>query len=57
MVPPAAKLNNDMEVVNSLATADGFKALVVARPNALQELSVQVLDLPEHLNGDVARPQ
>ena len=54
---PAAKLNNDVEVVNSVATADGFKALVVARPNALQELSVQVLDLPEHLNGDVARPQ
>ena len=54
---PAAKLNNDVEVVNSIATADGFKALVVAKPSALQELSVQVLDLPEHLNGDVARPQ
>ncbi|WP_168460821.1 folate-binding Fe/S cluster repair protein [Acinetobacter sp. A1] len=54
---PADKLNNDVEVVNSLATADGFKALVVAKPSALEELSVQVLDLPEHLNGDVARPQ
>ncbi|MBF4520707.1 folate-binding Fe/S cluster repair protein [Acinetobacter towneri] len=54
---PADKLNNDVEVVNSLATADGFKALVVAKPSALEELSVQVLDLPEYLNGDVARPQ
>ena len=54
---PADKLNNDVEVVNSLATANGFKALVVAKPSALEELSVQVLDLPEYLNGDVARPQ
>jgi len=54
---PAAKLNNDVEVVNSIATAEGFKALVVAKPSALEELAVQVLALPEHLNGDVARPQ
>ncbi len=54
---PAAKLNNDVEVVNSIATAEGFKALAVAKPSALEELAVQVLALPEHLNGDVARPQ
>ena len=46
-----------VEVVNSTQTTDGYIALVVAKPAALQELGLQVLDLPEALSGDVARPQ
>ena len=53
----ATQLNNDVEVVNSIAVDGGYKALVVAKPVALEELGLQVLDLPEALNGDVARPQ
>ena len=44
-------------MVNSAAFESGFIALVVARPDALAELEVTVLDLPEYLSGDVARPQ
>jgi tRNA-modifying protein YgfZ len=51
------KLHNDIEVVNAIATENGYKALVVAKPAALVELGLEVLDLPEYLNGDVARPQ
>ena len=39
------------------AFENGYIALVVARPEALDELEVTVLDLPESLSGDVARPQ
>lgn len=53
----ATQLNNDVEVVNSITVDGGYKALVVAKPAALEELGLQVLDLPEALNGDVARPQ
>jgi folate-binding Fe-S cluster repair protein YgfZ len=53
----ATQLNNDVEVVNSIAVDGGYKALVVAKAAALEELGLQVLDLPEALNGDVARPQ
>ena len=54
---PASQLNKDVEVVNSIAFEDGYLALVIAKPAALEELGVAVLDLPEVLNGDVARPQ
>ena len=54
---PATKLNNDVEVVNSVQIGDQYKALVVAKPALLEELSLDVLELPEALNGDVARPQ
>ncbi len=54
---PAAKLHNDVQVVNSIAVEGGYKALVVAKPTALEELGLTVLPLPEALNGDVARPQ
>lgn len=53
----ASKLNNDVEVVNSVNIDGGFKALAVAKPEALIELGLTVLDLPEALSGDVARPQ
>ncbi|NUG02289.1 CAF17-like 4Fe-4S cluster assembly/insertion protein YgfZ [Acinetobacter oleivorans] len=53
----ATQLNNDIEVVNSVANDEGYLALVVAKPTALQELGLQVLELPEALSGDVARPQ
>lgn len=53
----ASKLHNDVEVVNSIGTDEGYQALVVAKPEALVELDVQVLELPEALSGDVARPQ
>ncbi|WP_353168939.1 folate-binding Fe/S cluster repair protein [Acinetobacter sp.] len=57
-VPAAAEqLNKGVQVVNSAAFENGYIALVVARPDALAELDVTVLDLPEHLSGDVARPQ
>jgi hypothetical protein len=29
---------------------------VIAKPTALEELGLDILDLPEALNGDVARP-
>ena len=54
---PTEQLNAHVQVVNSVATTDGYVALVVARPEALAELDVTVLDLPESLSGDVARPQ
>ena len=53
----ATKLNNDVEVVNSIITDEGYQALVVAKPEALAELDVKVLELPEALSGDVARSQ
>lgn len=53
----ASKLSNDVEVVNSIAIDGSYKALVVAKPAALEELGLTVLDLPEALSGDVARPQ
>lgn len=54
---PLTKLNADVEVVNSIANGSGYLALVIAKPNAFEALDVEVLDLPESLNGDVARAQ
>ncbi|NHB58659.1 CAF17-like 4Fe-4S cluster assembly/insertion protein YgfZ [Acinetobacter shaoyimingii] len=54
---PATQLNSNVQIVNSIAVNEGYKALVVAKPAALEELSLDVLDLPEALNGDVARPK
>ena len=53
---PATQLSKDVEVVNSIAFEDGYLALVIAKPAALAELGMTVLDLPDALNGDVARP-
>ena len=54
---PATQLNKDIQIVNSIAIDGGYKALVVAKPAALEELGLQILALPTSLNGDVARPQ
>ena len=51
------QLHKGVQVVNSAAIENGYIALVIARPEALAELDVAVLDLPESLSGDVARPQ
>lgn len=51
------QLDKSVQVVNSVAIQNGYLALVIARPEALTDLKVKVLDLPEHLSGDVARPQ
>ena len=51
------QLHNNVQVVNSIAIDGGYKALVVAKPEALEEIGVTVLALPEALSGDVARPQ
>lgn len=51
------QLHNNVQVVNSIAVDGGYKALVVAKPEALNEIEVTVLELPEALSGDVARPQ
>ncbi len=53
---PATQLNKDVEVVNSVNINDGYLALVIAKPTALEELGLDILDLPVALNGDVARP-
>ncbi len=54
---PTEQLHKNVQVVNSTSTAAGYVALVVARPEALAELDLTVLALPEALNGEVARPQ
>lgn len=54
---PTEQLHKSVQVVNSAATDTGYVALVVARPEALEELDLTVLDLPDALSGDVARPQ
>ena len=51
------QLHNNVQVVNSVAVEGGYQALVVAKPEALEEIEVTVLELPEALSGDVARQQ
>lgn len=48
----------DVHIVNAMASEQGWFGLVVAKPSALQVLAdVRILDLPDALNGDVARPK
>lgn len=55
-VPAAGtELDKDIQVVNAIASPNGWLALVVAKPSALAASIYQVLDLPEGLNGDVGR--
>jgi folate-binding protein YgfZ len=42
-------------IVNVVETREGWEALVVAKPDALIESGLVILDLPEALNGEVGR--
>jgi hypothetical protein len=44
-----------VQVVNSIATASGFEALVVAKPAAIDAAGLTVLALPDALSGEVGR--
>lgn len=53
--PTAGDKLDKIQVVNTVTTADGFEALVVARPEHLTESELTVLELPPALQADVAR--
>ena len=55
--PAAGEKLGKVQVVNAMASKDGFSALVVARPEQLAENELIVLDLPPILQADVARPK
>ena len=55
--PSAGEKLEKIQVVNAIATAEGFEALVVARPEYLAESELTVLTLPPTLQADVARPK
>lgn len=55
MPTAGAELAKDVQVVNAVAIDDGWQALVVAKPNALSDADLKVMDLPEALNGEVGR--
>ncbi len=57
IVPAAGDKLDKIQVVNAIATAEGFEALVVARPEHLADSELTLLELPPALQGDVARPQ
>ena len=58
-VPAAGDKLEKIQVVNAIAdddiNANGFKALVVARPEHLADSELTILDLPPALQADVAR--
>lgn len=49
------QLAADVQVVNAVTVADGWQALVIAKPAALDGSAFAVLDLPDGLNGEVGR--
>lgn len=49
------QLTTDVQVVNAVTATDGWQALVIAKPAALDGSAFAVLDLPEGLNGEVGR--
>jgi len=49
------QLAADVHVVNAVTVADGWQALVIAKPAALDGSAFAVLDLPDGLNGEVGR--
>lgn len=53
----ASNLGADIEVVNSIAIDTGYKALVIAKPEAIAQSDLQLLELPAALSADVARAQ
>ncbi|SDB90362.1 CAF17-like 4Fe-4S cluster assembly/insertion protein YgfZ [Acinetobacter boissieri] len=54
-----SKIGTGIQVVNRIALeSNQYLALVIARPQSLEESTeVSVLELPVHLQGDVARPK
>ncbi|OLF37552.1 folate-binding protein YgfZ [Psychrobacter sp. Cmf 22.2] len=55
--PAAGDKLDKIQVVNAIATNDGFEALVVARPAHLDDSDLTLLELPTALQADVARPK
>ncbi|TXD96930.1 folate-binding Fe/S cluster repair protein [Psychrobacter frigidicola] len=59
-IPAAGDKLGKIQVVNAVASslaAQGFEALVVARPEHLSESDLKIIDLPAALQADVARPK
>lgn len=52
---PAQQLNHDVQIVNSMTDGEHWIALVTAKPDALTSLDVQILALPDGLNGAIGR--
>lgn len=50
-----SQLTDKIQMVNQIQTANGFEALVVARPEDISEAGLMVLDLPDALQMSVAR--
>ncbi|WP_201587658.1 CAF17-like 4Fe-4S cluster assembly/insertion protein YgfZ [Psychrobacter jeotgali] len=55
--PAAGEKLGKIQVVNAIAAETGFEALVVARPQQLEDSDLTILDLPPALQADIARPQ
>lgn len=55
--PAAGEKRDKIQVVNAIANAEGFEALVVARPEHLADSDLTILELPVALQADVARPK
>ena len=55
--PAAGDSIGKIKIVNAISTADGsgFEALVVARPEQLEESELEILELPEALQASIAR--
>lgn len=56
-VPAAGDKIEKIQVVNAIAFAEGFEALVVARPEHLADSELTIIELPPALQVDVARPK
>ncbi len=56
-IPMAGDKMDKIQVVNAIATAEGFEALVVARPAHLDDSELTLLELPPALQADIARPK
>lgn len=53
---PLTKIHPHIQVVNSIHTSTGYKALVIARPSLTEHTDIEVLPLPLEMSGDVGRP-
>ncbi len=48
-------IEQNVNIVNVVETTEGWEALVVAKPDALIESGLLILDLPDALNGEIGR--